>query len=216
MDQITIYATFMCPEYGIYHTRLPNRERTFVSKEISNFLSMDTKDDVRDSSNSAHPSLSIPYVLERVGICISTTLLLCQVQPKLFSWKQQWWQLRAYRNLAREIRRLFLCKMWFSTGQKISHWCCTLVMLLFTGLTLQSMYKKSSSYISFILITSILNWSFTSNLFLYSIRLSNLAVEYGKDISGITGIFTCINYWKYVRLDNGNWSKAHSMDTFSS
>ena len=38
-NDITIYGTFMCPEYGIYHTRYPQDEKGFASKETAQFIS---------------------------------------------------------------------------------------------------------------------------------------------------------------------------------
>ncbi len=32
-NDITIYGTFMCPEYGIYHTRFPQDKKGFTSDE---------------------------------------------------------------------------------------------------------------------------------------------------------------------------------------
>ncbi|CAF0921124.1 unnamed protein product [Rotaria sordida] len=46
-NNITIYGTFMCPEYGIYHTRYPQDNRGFHSHENVQFISLtDLKDDL--------------------------------------------------------------------------------------------------------------------------------------------------------------------------
>ena len=37
-NNITIYGTFMCPEYGIYHTRFPQENRGFLSDENVQFI----------------------------------------------------------------------------------------------------------------------------------------------------------------------------------
>lgn len=43
-NEITVYGTFMCPEYGIYHTRYPNSNMKFYSNEEPQFIPLtDTK-----------------------------------------------------------------------------------------------------------------------------------------------------------------------------
>ncbi|CAF3459527.1 unnamed protein product [Rotaria socialis] len=37
-NEITIYGTFMCPEYGIYHTRYPQHDQKFHSNENPHFI----------------------------------------------------------------------------------------------------------------------------------------------------------------------------------
>jgi hypothetical protein len=39
-NDITIYGTFMCPEYGIYHTRFPKDKKGFTSDENAHSISL--------------------------------------------------------------------------------------------------------------------------------------------------------------------------------
>ncbi|CAF0844433.1 unnamed protein product [Adineta steineri] len=54
-NKITIYGTFMCPEYNIYHTRYPQDNVQFMSKEKPQFIPMaDIKDNVSSLLSSTH------------------------------------------------------------------------------------------------------------------------------------------------------------------
>ena len=52
MDSITIYGTFMCPEYGTYHTRLPERGQGFTSKKNPEFRAINAITEVNQIYHS--------------------------------------------------------------------------------------------------------------------------------------------------------------------
>jgi hypothetical protein len=48
-NDITIYGTFMCPEYGIYHTRFPQDKKGFTSDEKAQSIPLT---DIKVSQNN--------------------------------------------------------------------------------------------------------------------------------------------------------------------
>ncbi|CAF1004560.1 unnamed protein product [Adineta ricciae] len=62
-NNITIYGTFMCPEYAIYHTRYPQDDIQFRSKEESQFIPIN---DLKTTSSCASiPSTHICHKCKR-------------------------------------------------------------------------------------------------------------------------------------------------------
>ncbi|CAF2020874.1 unnamed protein product [Rotaria magnacalcarata] len=60
-NEITIYGTFMCPEYGIYHTRYPQHDQKFHSNENPHFIAQS------DLKNDLCLRLSSTYVCQQCG-----------------------------------------------------------------------------------------------------------------------------------------------------